>query len=112
MADKRPVEVVETVSDQRISSVGDCSDDREVLIESGVSVESGIFMIQWFAPLASQSPELVVVAYLVNKARSISQTLHTPDVQSPTTAPRPILITVSLSGISERYAPTVFPQHR
>jgi cation:H+ antiporter len=28
------------------------------------------FMIQWFAPLASESPELVVVAYLVNKARS------------------------------------------
>ncbi|MFB6141149.1 MAG: sodium:calcium antiporter [Halosimplex sp.] len=28
------------------------------------------FMIQWFAPLASESPELVVVAYLVNKART------------------------------------------
>jgi cation:H+ antiporter len=28
------------------------------------------FMIQWLAPLASESPELVVVAYLVNKARS------------------------------------------
>jgi cation:H+ antiporter len=28
------------------------------------------FMIQWFAPLASESPELIVVAYLVNKARS------------------------------------------
>ena len=28
------------------------------------------FMIQWIAPLASESPELVVVAYLVNKARS------------------------------------------
>jgi len=28
------------------------------------------FMIQWVAPLASESPELVVVAYLVNKARS------------------------------------------
>ena len=27
-------------------------------------------MIQWVAPLASESPELVVVAYLVNKARS------------------------------------------
>jgi cation:H+ antiporter len=27
-------------------------------------------MIQWIAPLASESPELVVVAYLVNKARS------------------------------------------
>ncbi|MGN8217118.1 sodium:calcium antiporter [Halococcus morrhuae DSM 1307] len=28
------------------------------------------FMIQWLAPLASESPELIVVAYLVNKARS------------------------------------------
>ncbi|ESP89915.1 ca2+/na+ antiporter [Candidatus Halobonum tyrrellensis G22] len=28
------------------------------------------FMVQWFAPLASESPELVVTAYLVNKARS------------------------------------------
>ena len=28
------------------------------------------FMIQWVAPLASESPELVVVVYLVNKARS------------------------------------------
>ena len=28
------------------------------------------FMVQWLAPLASESPELVVVAYLVNKARS------------------------------------------
>jgi cation:H+ antiporter len=27
-------------------------------------------MIQWVAPLASESPELVVVAYLVNKART------------------------------------------
>lgn len=27
-------------------------------------------MIQWIAPLASESPELIVVAYLVNKARS------------------------------------------
>ncbi|ELY62455.1 sodium/calcium exchanger membrane region [Natronococcus jeotgali DSM 18795] len=27
-------------------------------------------MIQWLAPLASESPELIVVAYLVNKARS------------------------------------------
>ncbi len=27
-------------------------------------------MIQWVAPLASESPELIVVAYLVNKARS------------------------------------------
>jgi len=28
------------------------------------------FMIQWIAPLASESPELIVVAYLVTKARS------------------------------------------
>lgn len=28
------------------------------------------FMIQWIAPLASESPELIVVAYMVNKARS------------------------------------------
>jgi cation:H+ antiporter len=28
------------------------------------------FMIQWIAPLASESPELIVVAVLVNKARS------------------------------------------
>ncbi|MFB6352709.1 MAG: sodium:calcium antiporter [Halobacteriales archaeon] len=28
------------------------------------------FMIQWIAPLASEAPELIVVAYLVNKARS------------------------------------------
>lgn len=28
------------------------------------------FMVQWLAPLASESPELVVVAYLVSKARS------------------------------------------
>ncbi|MFB6280583.1 MAG: sodium:calcium antiporter [Haloferacaceae archaeon] len=28
------------------------------------------FMIQWVAPLASESPELIVVAYLVTKARS------------------------------------------
>ena len=28
------------------------------------------FMIQWLAPLASEAPELIVVAYLVNKARS------------------------------------------
>ncbi|WP_311171059.1 sodium:calcium antiporter [Halobellus ordinarius] len=28
------------------------------------------FMIQWIAPLASESPELVITAYLVNKARS------------------------------------------
>jgi cation:H+ antiporter len=27
-------------------------------------------MIQWIAPLASESPELIVVVYLVNKARS------------------------------------------
>jgi cation:H+ antiporter len=38
-----------------------------------IGVENGIpefFMIQWIAPLASESPELIVVAYLVNKARS------------------------------------------
>ena len=38
-----------------------------------LGVEWGIpefFMIQWIAPLASESPELIVVAYLVNKARS------------------------------------------
>jgi cation:H+ antiporter len=28
------------------------------------------FMIQWIAPLASESPELIVTAYLVNKART------------------------------------------
>ena len=28
------------------------------------------FMVQWVAPLASEAPELIVVAYLVNKARS------------------------------------------
>ncbi|QLH79651.1 sodium:calcium antiporter [Halosimplex rubrum] len=28
------------------------------------------FMVQWLAPLASESPELIVVAYLVNKART------------------------------------------
>ncbi|QLD90882.1 sodium:calcium antiporter [Natronomonas salina] len=41
------------------------------LEEIGTSV--GIppfFMIQWIAPLASESPELIVVVYLVNKARS------------------------------------------
>ena len=30
----------------------------------------GFFMIQWVAPLASEAPELIVVLYLVNKARS------------------------------------------
>ncbi|MFB6169815.1 MAG: sodium:calcium antiporter [Haloarculaceae archaeon] len=40
----------------------------EVLGES-VGVPS-FFMIQWIAPLASESPELIVTAYLVNKARS------------------------------------------
>jgi cation:H+ antiporter len=38
-----------------------------------VGVENGIpefFMIQWIAPLASESPELIVVVVLVNKARS------------------------------------------
>ena len=28
------------------------------------------FMIQWFAPLASESPELIITAYLVQKARA------------------------------------------
>ncbi|MDY7082710.1 MAG: sodium:calcium antiporter [Halobacteria archaeon] len=36
-------------------------------MELGVSK---FFMIQWVAPLASETPELIVVAYLVNKARS------------------------------------------
>ena len=40
----------------------------EVLGQS-IGVPS-FFMIQWIAPLASESPELIVVAYLVNKARS------------------------------------------
>ncbi|WP_254521432.1 sodium:calcium antiporter [Natrinema caseinilyticum] len=35
----------------------------------GIGVPS-FFMIQWIAPLASESPELIVVIYLVNKARS------------------------------------------
>jgi cation:H+ antiporter len=38
-----------------------------------VGLQYGIpefFMIQWFAPLASEAPELIVVAYLVNKARA------------------------------------------
>ncbi|MFB6085041.1 MAG: sodium:calcium antiporter [Halorientalis sp.] len=38
-----------------------------------IGVRNGIpefFMIQWIAPLASESPELIVVAVLVNKARS------------------------------------------
>ncbi|WP_415378686.1 sodium:calcium antiporter [Halosimplex sp. TS25] len=38
-----------------------------------IGVENGIpefFMIQWIAPLASESPELIVVVVLVNKARS------------------------------------------
>jgi cation:H+ antiporter len=38
-----------------------------------IGVSNGIpefFMIQWVAPLASESPELIVVAVLVNKARS------------------------------------------
>ncbi|WP_231187764.1 sodium:calcium antiporter [Haladaptatus sp. DYF46] len=38
-----------------------------------VGLQYGIpefFMIQWLAPLASESPELIVVAYLVNKSRS------------------------------------------
>jgi cation:H+ antiporter len=40
----------------------------EVLGE-GLGIPS-FFMIQWIAPLASESPELIVVVYLVNKARS------------------------------------------
>ncbi|WP_265108488.1 sodium:calcium antiporter [Halosolutus halophilus] len=35
----------------------------------GVGIPS-FFMIQWIAPLASEAPELIVVVYLVNKARS------------------------------------------
>ncbi|WP_254821259.1 sodium/calcium exchanger protein [Haloglomus halophilum] len=38
-----------------------------------IGVSYGIpefFMVQWFAPLASESPELIVTAYLVNKART------------------------------------------
>ncbi|AQL44462.1 sodium:calcium antiporter [Halorientalis sp. IM1011] len=38
-----------------------------------IGIQNGIpefFMIQWVAPLASESPELIVVAVLVNKARS------------------------------------------
>ncbi|WP_435063588.1 sodium:calcium antiporter [Halobaculum sp. EA56] len=38
-----------------------------------LGVQFGIpefFMIQWIAPLASESPELIVTAYLVNKARA------------------------------------------
>jgi cation:H+ antiporter len=38
-------------------------------IGTNVGVPS-FFMIQWIAPLASESPELIVVVYLVNKARS------------------------------------------
>ncbi|PSQ43414.1 sodium:calcium antiporter [Halobacteriales archaeon SW_7_68_16] len=39
----------------------------------GIGEAAGVpsfFMIQWVAPLASESPELIVVVYLVNKARS------------------------------------------
>jgi cation:H+ antiporter len=38
-----------------------------------IGLNNGIprfFMVQWFAPLASESPELIVTAYLVNKART------------------------------------------
>ncbi|MFW6384329.1 MAG: sodium:calcium antiporter [Halodesulfurarchaeum sp.] len=38
-------------------------------IGTAIGVPS-FFMIQWIAPLASESPELIVVVYLVNKARS------------------------------------------
>jgi len=40
---------------------------EEVGLQYGVPK---FFMIQWIAPLASESPELIVVVYLVNKARS------------------------------------------
>ncbi len=39
------------------------------VLGTAVGVPS-FFMIQWIAPLASESPELIVVIYLVNKARS------------------------------------------
>jgi cation:H+ antiporter len=39
------------------------------VLGAAVGVPS-FFMIQWIAPLASESPELIVVIYLVNKARS------------------------------------------
>jgi len=39
------------------------------LLGQNVGIPS-FFMIQWIAPLASESPELIVVVYLVNKARS------------------------------------------
>ncbi|QLG49334.1 sodium:calcium antiporter [Natrinema halophilum] len=39
------------------------------LLGQNVGIPS-FFMIQWIAPLASESPELIVVIYLVNKARS------------------------------------------
>ena len=40
---------------------------EEIGLQNGVPE---FFMIQWIAPLASESPELIVVAVLVNKARS------------------------------------------
>ncbi len=41
------------------------------LIDIGTSIGvSEFLMIQWVAPLASETPELIVVAYLVNKART------------------------------------------
>jgi len=41
------------------------------LEEIGLSIGvPPFFMIQWIAPLASESPELIVVVYLVNKARA------------------------------------------
>ncbi|QIO24348.1 sodium:calcium antiporter [Haloarcula sp. JP-L23] len=40
---------------------------EEIGLQIGVP---SFFMIQWIAPLASESPELIVVAVLVNKARS------------------------------------------
>jgi cation:H+ antiporter len=40
---------------------------EEIGVDIGVP---SFFMIQWIAPLASEAPELIVVIYLVNKARS------------------------------------------
>jgi cation:H+ antiporter len=40
---------------------------EELGLEYGIPA---FFMIQWIAPLASETPELIVVAVLVNKARS------------------------------------------
>ncbi|WP_225333742.1 sodium:calcium antiporter [Halomicrobium urmianum] len=40
---------------------------EEIGLQAGIP---SFFMIQWIAPLASESPELIVVVVLVNKARS------------------------------------------